>query len=52
MAARGMGDDPPRELEVVEAAPGGGKIDNLTGVPSAFTPDCAPEDMFEISSKH
>ena len=29
----------------------GGKIHNLTGVPSAFTPDYAPEEMFEIASK-
>ena len=44
-------DDPPGELEVVEGAPDGGKIHNLTGVPSAFTPDYAPEEMFEIASK-
>ena len=44
-------DDPPGELEVVEGAPEGGKIQNLTGVPSAFTPDYAPEEMLEIASK-
>jgi Mn-containing catalase len=44
-------DDPPGELEVVEGAPEGGKIHNLTGVPSAFTPDYAPEEMLEIASK-
>ena len=44
-------DDPPGELEVVEGALDGGKIHNLTGVPSAFTPDYAPEEMFEIASK-
>ncbi len=43
--------DPPGELEVVEGAPDGGKIHQLTGVPSAFTPDYAPEEMFEIASK-
>jgi Mn-containing catalase len=43
--------DPPGELEVVEGMPDGGKIHQLTGVPSAFTPDYAPEEMFEIASK-
>ena len=38
-------------LEVVEGHPDGGKIHDLTGVPSAFTPDYAPEEMFEIASK-
>ena len=44
-------DDPPGELEVVEGMPDGGKIHDLTGVPSAFTPDYAPEEMFEIAVK-
>ncbi len=43
-------DDPPGELEVVEGMPEGGKIHQLVGVPSAFTPDYAPEEMFEIAS--
>lgn len=43
--------DPPGELEVVDGMPEGGKIHQLTGVPSAFTPDYAPEEMFEIASK-
>ena len=43
--------DPQGELEVVEGAPDGGKIHQLTGVPSAFTPDYAPEEMFEIAEK-
>ena len=43
--------DPPGALEVVEGAPEGGKIHQLTGVPSAFTPDYAPEEMFEIAEK-
>ncbi|MFC7553125.1 manganese catalase family protein [Pseudoroseomonas wenyumeiae] len=43
--------DPPGELEVVDGLPEGGKIHQLTGVPSAFTPDYAPEEMFEIASK-
>jgi Mn-containing catalase len=43
-------DDPPGELEVVEGMPEGGKIQQLVGVPSAFTPDYAPEEMFEIAT--
>lgn len=43
--------DPPGELEVVEGMPEGGKIQQLTGVPSAFTPDYAPEEMMEIAAK-
>src|SRR5918993_525397 len=43
--------DPPGELTVVDGMPEGGKIHQLTGVPSAFTPDYAPEEMFEIASK-
>jgi Mn-containing catalase len=42
-------DDPPGELEVVEGMPEGGKVQQLVGVPSAFTPDYAPEEMFEIA---
>lgn len=44
-------DDPPGELEVVEGMPDGGKIQQLEGVPSAFTPDYAPEEMMEIARK-
>jgi Mn-containing catalase len=44
-------DDPPGELEVVEGMPEGGKIQELVGEPSAFTPDYAPEEMFEIAQK-
>jgi len=43
--------DPPGELEVVDGTPEGGKIQQLIGVPSAFTPDYAPEEMFEIAQK-
>ena len=43
--------DPPGELEVVDGAPEGGKIHDLTGVASAFTPDYAPEEMFEVAEK-
>ncbi|WGF89327.1 manganese catalase family protein [Marinivivus vitaminiproducens] len=43
--------DPPGALEVVDGLPEGGKIHQLTGVPSAFTPDYAPEEMFEIANK-
>ena len=43
--------DPEGELEVVEGMPEGGKIHQLTGVPSAFTPDYASEEMMEIAAK-
>lgn len=38
-------------VQVVEGMPDGGKIHQLTGVPCAFTPDYAPEEMFEIATK-
>lgn len=44
-------DDPPGELEVVDGMPDGGKVHDLTGVPSAFTPRLCPEEMFEIAAK-
>jgi Mn-containing catalase len=44
-------DDPPGELEVIEGMPDGGKIQELVGEPSAFTPDYAPEEMFEVASR-
>jgi Mn-containing catalase len=43
--------DPPGELELVEGHPDGGKIHQLTGIPSAFTPNYAPEEMLEIATK-
>ena len=43
--------DPPGELIVVDGLPEGGKIHDLTGVASAFAPDYAPEEMFEIATK-
>ena len=43
--------DPPGELEVVDGLPEGGKIHDLTGHASAFAPDYAPEEMFEIATK-
>lgn len=43
--------DPPGELEVVDGMPEGGKIHELAGMASAFTPDYAPEEMFEIAAK-
>jgi Mn-containing catalase len=43
--------DPPGELEVVDGPPDGGKIPELEGTPSAFTPDYAPQEMYEIASK-
>jgi Mn-containing catalase len=41
----------PGELTVVDGLPEGGKIHDLTGVASAFTPGYAPEEMFEIATK-
>lgn len=43
--------DPPGDLEVVEGMPDGGKIPELEGTPSAFTPDYQPEEMYEIAAK-
>ena len=43
--------DPPGELELVDGMPEGGKIHDLTGTASAFTPDYAPEEMFEVATK-
>ena len=43
--------DPPGPLEVVDGLPEGGKIHDLTGMASAFAPDYAPEEMFEIATK-
>ena len=43
--------DPPGELEVVDGHPEGGRIHNLMGDTTAFSPDYAPEEMFEIASK-
>ncbi|MBR0648600.1 manganese catalase family protein [Roseomonas terrae] len=43
--------DPEGELEVVPGLPEGGKIHQLEGVPSAFTPNYAPEEMFEVATK-
>ncbi len=42
--------DPPGELHVVEGLPEGGKIHDLTGHASAFAPDYAPEEMFEVAT--
>jgi Mn-containing catalase len=44
-------DDPPGELVVVDGMPEGGKIHDLTGMPSAFTPNYAPEEMFEVATR-
>jgi Mn-containing catalase len=40
-----------RLLEVVDGIPEGHKIAQLAGVPCAFTPDYAPEEMFKIVNK-
>src|SRR5690606_33914700 len=42
---------PPGELEIIDGMPDGGKIHDLVGIPSASTPDNAPEDMFDIATK-
>ena len=42
--------DPPGNLEVVDGMPDGGKIHQLAGQPNVFTPDYAPEEMYEIAS--
>ena len=44
-------DDPPGELQVVEGMPDGGRIHDLVGQPSAFTPDYAPEEFYEIAQR-
>jgi Mn-containing catalase len=36
---------------VLDGPPEGGKIHDLTGTASAFAPDYAPEEMFEIATK-
>lgn len=43
--------DPPGNLEVVVGMPEGGKIHQLAGQPNVFTPDYAPEEMYEIASQ-
>jgi Mn-containing catalase len=43
--------DPQGNLEVVDGMPDGGKVAELAGVPCAFTPDYAPEEMYEIATK-
>ena len=48
---KALAGDPPGELEIVDGPPEGGRIPELEGTPSAFTPDYAPEEMFEIASK-
>ena len=43
--------DPPGPLEVVEGFPEGGKMPDMPGTYSAFSPDYAPEEMFEVAKK-
>ena len=43
--------DPPGELELVDGTPEGGRIHGLMGQTTAFSPDYAPEEMFEIATK-
>ncbi len=49
--AKALPGDPPGDLEVVEGAPDGARIADLTGTASAFKPDYAPQEMFEIAKK-
>lgn len=42
--------DPPGVLEVVHGMPDGSKIPDLEGAAGAFTPDYAPEEIFEMAS--
>ncbi len=39
------------ELEFVDAPPQGGDLQNLAGIASSFSPNYAPEEIFEIASK-
>jgi Mn-containing catalase len=48
---RALPGDPPGELEVVDGMPEGGKIHDLASAASAFAPDYAPEELFEIAGK-
>ena len=43
--------DPPGPLEVIEGFPEGGKMPDMPGTYSAFSPDYAPEEMFEVAKK-
>jgi Mn-containing catalase len=43
--------DPPGELIVVDGPPEGGKIPELEGTPSAFTPDFDPAELYDIATK-
>jgi len=43
--------DPPGELEVVEGVPDGGRMPDLAGMASAFSPNYAPEEVLEIATR-
>ncbi len=43
--------DPPGPLELIEGFPEGGKMPDMPGTYSAFSPDYAPEEMFEVAKK-
>lgn len=43
--------DPPGMLEVVDGHPEGGKINDMEGTYNAFSPQYAPEEMFEVATK-
>jgi Mn-containing catalase len=48
---KALSGDPAGELEVVDGLPDGAKIPELEGTPSAFTPDYAPQEFYEIATK-
>jgi Mn-containing catalase len=48
---KALPDEPKGELEVVDGPPEGAAMPDLEGTPSAFAPDYAPEEMFEIATK-
>ncbi|MBC7796085.1 MAG: manganese catalase family protein [Pyrinomonadaceae bacterium] len=47
----GMSPDGTGELEIVDAPPEGGKMQDLEGIASAFSPDYRPEEIFEMANK-
>ena len=36
---------------MVDGIPDGGKLAELTGISAAFTPEYAPEEIYEIATK-
>lgn len=48
---RALPGDPDGELVVVDGHPDGGKIPDLAGISTAFTPEYQPEEIFDIAGK-